>query len=510
MLYCERCHKTYQWPDSLKRHMQIKHSDHIPSPMPIAQNAGHDADGPIQQPSLPKMADPIRSDVPSLVNTPMPFLHPFTMVVSGPTGSGKTRLVKEILEKRFIAPTPTRITWIYKRWQPLYEEMRRNLPNIQFIQGIPSNIDRDDFFLANQNNVIVLDDMMSTCSNDPKIADLFTEGSHHRNLSVINLTQNLFPCGKTAVTQRRNTQYMIVFKSPMSQDQIKILGAYIYPTRVPEFIKVYKQATDQPHGYLIIDAKQDTPPNMRLRTNQENIQRSHDEPAGVPPAIRPESGHNESYKTPEIKNNLQTSLDSRPVYDVKSDMNNCSDCGCMFDSNYDVQKHVKRGCPEADDSDDDEIHFAKRNKMDVDAGRFSNDESDENPRDEEPASYKALVQDTFDDLNDVYSDKVDSLMKRENVSETEARGRIDQEMLPQHRRLLRKKYAWLLTRICAIENTQLHKEIKRLVDRFVKRGTDLKEAVRRALKQKERLFDTLIIDDYDSEKNTSDVEEDGN
>ncbi len=55
----------------------------------------------------------------------------------------------------------------------------------------------------------------------------------------------------------------------MSQDQIKILGGYIYPTRVPEFMSVYHQATDQPHGHLIVDGTQQCPAHLRLRTNHK-------------------------------------------------------------------------------------------------------------------------------------------------------------------------------------------------------------------------------------------------
>ena len=59
--------------------------------------------------------------------------------------------------------------------------------------------------------------MMDIVGNNKAESDLFREGSHHRNLSVINLTQSLFPKGKNSVTQRRNTQYLVIFKSPMSQ-----------------------------------------------------------------------------------------------------------------------------------------------------------------------------------------------------------------------------------------------------------------------------------------------------
>ncbi len=40
---------------------------------------------------------------------------------------------------------------------------------------------------------------MSQCSNDPRVADLFTRGSHHRGISVLYLTQNLFPPGKLLI-----------------------------------------------------------------------------------------------------------------------------------------------------------------------------------------------------------------------------------------------------------------------------------------------------------------------
>ena len=32
-------------------------------------------------------------------------------------------------------------------------------------------------------------------------------------------------------------------------------------------VEAYKDATDQPHGYLLIDTKQETPEDLRLRTN---------------------------------------------------------------------------------------------------------------------------------------------------------------------------------------------------------------------------------------------------
>ena len=57
------------------------------------------------------------------------------------------------------------------------------------------------------NSLIVLDDLMSQCSNDSRVADLFTRGSHHRGISVMYLTQNLFPPGKLSRAISLNCHY---------------------------------------------------------------------------------------------------------------------------------------------------------------------------------------------------------------------------------------------------------------------------------------------------------------
>ena len=65
-------------------------------------------------------------------------------------------------------------------------------PPVEFIQGIPAKLGEDTFVSTLDNNIIVLDDLMSTASKDSRITELFTEGSHHRNLSVIYINQNLY------------------------------------------------------------------------------------------------------------------------------------------------------------------------------------------------------------------------------------------------------------------------------------------------------------------------------
>ena len=113
------------------------------------------------------------------------------MTLSGPTGSGKTMFFLNIIRYKKLKPMPGRIAYFYKRWQPLYDQMREECPDIEFIKGIPSDLDNDSFFDIKVTNLILIDDLMHR--QNEMIADLFTEGSHYRNLSVINVTQNIFP-----------------------------------------------------------------------------------------------------------------------------------------------------------------------------------------------------------------------------------------------------------------------------------------------------------------------------
>ena len=125
--------------------------------------------------------------------------HPF----AGFTQSGKTVWVKTLLEnaQKIINPPPQRIIWCYGQWQPSYFDTSRTIPGIEFNKGIPEDIDKVNYLDISQRNLIVLDDLMAQSSKDKRIADLFTKGSHHRNLSIIYIVQNIFHQGE------RNEKY---------------------------------------------------------------------------------------------------------------------------------------------------------------------------------------------------------------------------------------------------------------------------------------------------------------
>jgi hypothetical protein len=120
---------------------------------------------------------------------------------------------------------------------------------------------------GHDNSLIVLDDLMSQCSNDPRVANLFTRGSRHRGISVLYLTQNLFPPGKLSRTISLNSHYILIFRNLHDSLGITTLGKQMFPKHTDYLLEAFHDATSKPYGYLLIDCHQLTPENMRLRTN---------------------------------------------------------------------------------------------------------------------------------------------------------------------------------------------------------------------------------------------------
>ena len=99
----------------------------------------------------------------------------------------------------------------------------------------------------------MFDDQMIDASKDKRIMNLFTRGSHHRNLSVI--VQNLFHQGKGSRNISLSSDYLKLFKNPRDKLQILTLAKQVYPGQTDFFLNQYEDALKRPFGYLLIDLK---------------------------------------------------------------------------------------------------------------------------------------------------------------------------------------------------------------------------------------------------------------
>ena len=117
-----------------------------------------------------------------------------------------------------------------------------------------------------ERNTVVLDDQMSEAGKLEETSNLFTKGSHHRNITVVYIVQNVFDKGKVHRTISLNSHYMILFKNPRDEGQMRSLAQQVFPTKVKFFMDSFREATKKDHGYLLLDLHPLTPDPLRVRT----------------------------------------------------------------------------------------------------------------------------------------------------------------------------------------------------------------------------------------------------
>jgi len=99
-----------------------------------------------------------------------------------------------------------------------------------------------------------------------KVSQLFTKGSHHRNISLVLITQNLFPQGPSSRDISLNRKYIVVFKNRRDKTQIVQLARQVYPENISSFHKTYLEVCKDPHTYLFLDLTQSIDDLLRFRT----------------------------------------------------------------------------------------------------------------------------------------------------------------------------------------------------------------------------------------------------
>ena len=191
--------------------------------------------------------------------------HPFTAICAGPTGSGKTVFISKLIDNlhQMINPVPERVIYCYSIWQDTFMQILKSNPQVEFVQNLIPTDEID----GKKRNFIILDDLMDESKDDVNVSNLFTKGSHHKNISVFFMSQNLFVQGKHTRTISLNSHYLVVFKNPRDRAQFSNLARQMYPNNSKYLEECYNDATKIPHGYLFIDLKQKTPDAIRIRTN---------------------------------------------------------------------------------------------------------------------------------------------------------------------------------------------------------------------------------------------------
>ena len=165
------------------------------------------------------------------------FKTPANFYICGQTQCGKSYMVRRMLRhlEEMFYPVPTKIVYCYGAYQKEFDELH---PNVKLVEGFPDNL--SEMTQGHEHSLVVLDDLMWQCSNDQRVADLFTKGSHHNGISVLYLTQNLFPPGKLSRTISLNSHYMLIFRNPRDSLGICTLAKQMFPKHVNYLMESFR------------------------------------------------------------------------------------------------------------------------------------------------------------------------------------------------------------------------------------------------------------------------------
>ncbi len=190
-----------------------------------------------------------------------------TSIFVGPSRSGKTNLaIKIALERKNVFRTPPeRVVYFFKQYQHIFKVAEKKDKSIKFL-GSKDEVDGEL-----QNNVIstllIIDDYVSEASHKENtyITEYFLNRSHHENLTIIFISQLLYP--KNGRAWSLNTTHLVLFKT-FHVGQLNYYFRNLNPKKVKFLMDAYKTCTERnSYGHLFISLDPTTPEEIRFRSS---------------------------------------------------------------------------------------------------------------------------------------------------------------------------------------------------------------------------------------------------
>ena len=173
---------------------------------------------------------------------PIKFLANHNTIIFGQTGAGKTCFILDVIRYKLIHPFPENIYYMYKIRQPFMDQIN----NINFIEGLDFN---------------------AIDTNKP-VAEMFILGSHHRQISIFFLTQNLFPNCNLFRLMSTNTHYFVIFQNQRNFRQVMTLARQIFVGRdIKRITEAYKRASNTLRGFIVLSFSQLLPNELTVVTD---------------------------------------------------------------------------------------------------------------------------------------------------------------------------------------------------------------------------------------------------
>lgn len=174
-----------------------------------------------------------------------------------------TKKLLENASTMFTIP-PERILYAYSEHQNMFDEMQ-NITNMIFHEGLPDKQCVEELAANTDHCLLVLDDLMSKVVQSEDMLNLFTISSHHKGISVVYLSQNLYNQGKFAKTIALNSANFVLFRNP-NMRQILTFASQILPGQTRFYLDSFRKATKEIYRSLLVDLSTHGNREYMLRT----------------------------------------------------------------------------------------------------------------------------------------------------------------------------------------------------------------------------------------------------
>lgn len=141
----------------------------------------------------------------------------------------------------------------------VHQEFMNHHPEITFIQGL--DFDKVD---TSEPSMLVIDDLLTETNKE--VGNAFIRGSHHLQISLFYITQNLFPNCNTFRLMSANAHYIILYNNQRNFRQVHTLARQIFVDRrdLARIFNAYKAACNRPRDFILLSFSPLLPPELTV------------------------------------------------------------------------------------------------------------------------------------------------------------------------------------------------------------------------------------------------------
>lgn len=196
------------------------------------------------------------------------LIENFKLFIGGPSRCGKTFFVVNLVQNitSICKIVPTNIIYVYKVWQPKYDEIKAFVR--VYLKEQEGLIDKIRNLCSQEATLVIFDDLINS-KTLKEIADLFVVDGRHLNMSIIFLSQRLFVNDEYFRQISGNCDYFCVFRNPRKVNEIRELAKQLTPGGL-ELLDIYRMATQEPYSYLFINLTQECPERLKYTSHLFN------------------------------------------------------------------------------------------------------------------------------------------------------------------------------------------------------------------------------------------------